>query len=297
MSMSWKKTQKVGQVTALVCLMVALGGGALAQDTGRAPEVNPFQEFSQGERLANLGGYTKAIPFFERALMASPVQYAVVHYNLGEIYRAKGNCPVALMHYQIFLRKEAQEEVALKRARSAMRQCGPTLADMPSLAVEVAQPEALVRLDRWQLPASATKTPLKLPAGTYTVTVELAGHIPQTRTITLGREAARVEAFDLERQTLFGSLKVSVDVPKATINLVPKTLDKPGSEVSMPEPQVLKAGGAKLPTGKYFLEVTAPGYTRWIRNVYITRENETKVDVLLLKALPPELRAQDAAPR
>jgi len=90
--------------------------------------------------------------------------------------------------------------------------------------------------------------------------------------------------------TFYGTLAISVDVEGSSVKLIPKVVDKP---TETPEPF---SGTSpldkelKLPTGKYLLEVNNDGYDRWIRHVYITKENATSVSVSLSKSLPPEIQ-------
>ena len=44
------------------------------------------------------------------------------------------------------------------------------------------------------------------------------------------------------------------------------------------------------PVGRHFVEVTAEGYNRWIRNVEVGRDVDLVVDVELRRSLPEEIR-------
>ena len=137
-----------------------------------------------------MGGYTRAIPYFEQALSVAPQQYAAAHYNLGEVYRAKGKCPQALMHYALYQRSEAPQPQTLKLTESAIAQCNTPSSRLAHLSLEATQ-NAYVSWGPWQVPASWLKDPLPLPPGNYDLVVTAPDYIPQSRSVSLrGRRPA-----------------------------------------------------------------------------------------------------------
>lgn len=278
----------------LGCLSMILGPGAvMAQGDGEEKKSKPaydaYEEFAKANKYVSYGSYSKAIPHYERVLAVEPLTYNIVHYNLGEIYRAKKNCVKAVFHYTAYLGTGSDAE-ALDLSKKSIAECDTS--SWPALTVTATPDNATIKIDGFIFTQGGKLENVKLGPGTYEVEVEAPEYIAQMRPVSLESKKAASERFDLEKQTFFGSVLVAVDQPGATLKLIPKNLDKPElsqGELALTSP--LKEP-AKLPTGKYLLEVNLNGYDRWIRHIYITRDQKTDVDVRLTKALPIELKAQ-----
>ena len=251
-----------------------------------APKVDAYEEFVQANKYVSYGGYTRAIPHYENVLKSEPIAYNIAHYNLGEIYRTKRNCTKANFHYLAYLATGSDQE-ALEISRQGLKECDTST--WPQLTVTTSNQEATIMIDGYIFSRDGKLGPIRLGPGSYEVSVEAPEHIPQSRNVTLKSDKQLNESFDLKKRTFYGTTRVSVDRPGATIRLIPKELDKPelsSGEITATSPA---KEAIKLPTGKYLLEVTLDGYDRWIRHVYITRDQSSDVNVSLTRALPPEL--------
>lgn len=276
-------------MTAGLGLLVLLSSAqAMAQDKPK-PKYDAYEEFARANKYVSYGSYKRAIPHYEHALEVEPQTYNIAHYNLGEIYRAKKNCIKAVFHYRAYLGTGNDDE-ALDLSRKSIKECDTS--SWPTLTVTTNTPEARIIINGFTFSQNGGLEGVKFGPGEYELTIEAPEYITQLRDLKLESGKSSTEDFKLEKQTFFGTTKVMVNVPGAKLKLIPKNLDKPEmSQGEMTLDTPLK-DPVKLPTGKYLLEVTLDGYDRWIRHIYIARDQNVDVNVTLTKSLPMELRAQ-----
>ncbi len=268
----------------LVCL--GLAPGVTAQDKKKS-KYDAYEEFVRANKYVSYGSYKRAIPHYQRALEAEPQTYNIAHYNLGEIYRAQKNCIKSVFHYRAYLGTGTDPE-ALELSEKSIKECDTST--WPTLTVSTNTPDASVRINGFTFAQTGGLDAIKLGPGDYEIEVEAPEYIPQSRDVSLESNKPSVQDFKLEKQTFYGTTMVMVDQPGASMKLIPKKLDKP--ELSQGE-TVLTAPmkeAEKLPTGKYLLEITLEGYDRWIRHIYIARDQNVDVNVTLTKSIPVELR-------
>ena len=276
----------LGAASALVMLCCATM--AWSQEKEK-PQYDAYEEFAKANKYVNYGSYSRAIPHYERTLAADPITYNIVHYNLGELYRAKKNCVKAVFHYTAYLGVGNDEE-ALQLSKKSISECDTS--SWPSLTVKATPEGATVKINGYIFAQGKELGTIKLGPGDYNVEVEAPEYIAQMRSVSLKSKEEKQEEFSLEKQTFFGTVTVKVDPPGATVKLIPKKLDKPElsqGDQSMSSPV---KEPVKLSTGKYLLEVNKDGFDRWIRHVYITRDQNIDVEVSLTKAIPVELKVQ-----
>lgn len=289
--------------------LVALPMGAAVAKTNaktekaeKKPEIDAYSELQKGNKYAswnNKGGFKRAVKHYRRVLQADPVSFPYAYLNLGEVNKALGRCPDAVLAFQGYLAVgDPGDEASAKQARRGVREC--SAADWTSLAVSARPVEGLeILVDDHMLARGGDLSSIVIAPGSYELVVRATDHVPVTETIqvTRGADGAGLErTYELERQTFFGKVSVSVlhegkPLEGVTVTLEPKELDKadPGAaNVSLPANA--EGDGAELATGKYFLAVELDGYRRWIRNIYVTRGSEQTVEVNLVRALPDTLR-------
>lgn len=276
-------------VLALAALLAMPPGIALAEDgEEEKPRVNAYEEFAKANRFVSYGGYTRAIPHYERALKADPVNYDIIHFNLGEVWRAKDKCGKAAFHYQAYLQVGRDPE-ALELSKKWLAKCKEE--DWPTLTLDAsATPGATFEVDGFVFSNESKVGPLVMPPGSYEVSVSANDYIPTTREVKLKRGGEVTEEIELEKKLFFGTTTITVNREGATLKLIPKKLDKPSHSVETIVKTSPHEEAIKLPTGKYLLEVTLEDHDRWIRHIYITRDNDSPVRVRLSKSLPDELR-------
>lgn len=276
-----------------VLLTLAAAGlpaaSASAQDDGEdaKPTINAAREYQRANRLASAGAITRSIPHYEKVLEAAPQQYSFAYFNLAEVWKAKDEAKKAVLHYQGY-RAIGTDAETKEQAAAAVRQLVGDRAG--KLNAQVTPEKANVYVDGLLMATDGRIEALELLPGEYTVRATVADHKPAEKTVTVGAgEAANVE-LDLVMKLFYGTALIEVDQPGATIKLTPKELDNPQAPDAVITVTSPMKEPKELATGKYFLEVTREGYDRWIRNVVVTRDNDTVVTVTLTKALPEAIR-------
>lgn len=272
----------------LVCALLMFGGhAAFAQEAPKKRYINAYEELTQANKYAGAGAYSRAIPYYERALEGDPINYVVAHFNLAEVYRAKRQCKKAGFHYQAYLSLGKDAETR-KLAQQGSKQCGSD--SWPKLNVKV-RPEgsgAELRVNGFVFAQGSNIVDLALPAGDYKVEATLNDHHPASVDVPLGKDAEPV-TLTLKKMTFYGSMTITVDQPGAAVSITAKQLDHPEMQA---EDQALLSpikDSIKLPTGKYFIEVKKDGFDRWIRNVQVGRDADSSVQIRLTKSLPAEI--------
>ena len=260
------------------------------EDAGakKKPYINAYDELNRANQLAAAGGFTRAIPHYERALEGDPINYAVAHFNLAEVYRAKKQCKKAGFHYQAYL-AVGKDADTRRLADQGSKQCG--LDTWPRLNVK-ARPEgqAELRVNGFLFAQGRDIVDQPLPAGDYKVEATLNDHHPASVDIPLSKNPDPI-TLTLKKMTFFGTLSITVDQPGATVVITPKQIEHAEQEVqAMTLTSPLEP--IKLPTGKYFIEINRPGFDRWIRNVQVGRDSDTGVQVRLTKSLPAEIQVK-----
>ena len=116
-----------------------------------------------------------------------------------------------------------------------------------SLTLELTPPDASVRFP--DAPARTYRPGMELPQGTYRIEVTRAGHLPESRTVTVAG-AARL------------AVTLAPEPHAFAVSTVP-----PGGEVRFVEQEMAYTPGMLLPPGRYALEVSLPGYETWEETV------------------------------
>jgi tetratricopeptide (TPR) repeat protein len=276
----------LGLVAALLTGLLA--SVALAQQED-ASDIDAADEFARANRLASAGAITRSIPHYEKVLQADPVKYRQAHYNLAEAYRFKERCPEAVILYHAYLALEQREE-DIEDAREGLAEC-TSGQETGSLGVDVApQAGAEIRVGEFIVARDQSLEAIEVLTGEYTIEVSATDHVTDSRTVSIEADQSEELSFELDKKLFFGTLSIQVDQDGASVKVEPRELDSDRADDDtlaldspIEEPQ-------KLATGRYFIEVTKPGYRRWIRNVRVNRDEQSSVDVRLQQELPEAIR-------
>ena len=253
------------------------------------PKINASKEFARANRLASAGAITRSIPHYEKVLRAAPDKYPLAYFNLAEVYRFKEECAKSLLLYQAFMAMDRDVQNQ-SEAKAGIAKC--TQGKKTGTLTVTASPQDIVRLqvDGYVVSRNGKLDEFELLPGDYTVRASAKEHTPKTEQVTIEEGKAAKAEFELVEKLFHGTVEVIVDQKGATIALTPKELDSPRApdkKVTLTSPM---KEPHKLPTGKYFLEVTKDDYNRWIRNIYVKRDEKTVVDVRMSEALPEAIR-------
>jgi tetratricopeptide (TPR) repeat protein len=267
--------------------VLALAVPAIAEDDADS-KINASWEFARANRLASAGAVTRSIPHYEKVLEAAPEKYPQAHFNLAEVYRFKKECRKAVLLYNAYMSFEKGEQ---NKSDALNGIAGCTQGEKTGTLTFSSKPEGRTKLviDGYVF-AEGNIDKIELIVGEYAIEAQAIDHVSKTDTVAIEEGGEVQRNWELEKKLFFGSLRIGVETKGATVTIEPKDLDSPKAEeetltITTPvdEPQ-------ELATGKYFVEVTKPGFERWIRNVHINRDEEADVRVSLTESLPEAIR-------
>ena len=284
----------------LVAPALAWAGEGDAKDgekEKKEEKIDPQAEFRRANSLASRNALTRSIPHYKKVIEAAPDRYPLAHFNLGEVYRVKGDCAPAVLAYQSYLVMGKSEE-SKEEARDAIEECiAKSGGHSGKLSVDITPDKfSKITIDGLILARGSDVEKLELLPGSYEVKAEADEHFAKTKSVEVEKGKTTEIAVTLERKTLFATLALDVDQDDAPATVSPLDLDAPDSPDAPQNPGFETTSPVekpeRLPTGKYFLEVTKEDYDRWIRNVYIKKDQETKVDIDMTRSLPEEIRGE-----
>ncbi|MGM0555122.1 MAG: hypothetical protein ACQEVA_01975 [Myxococcota bacterium] len=284
------------------CLFAAVLGliasPAIAQEDAAGEEdseekVDPYAEMQRANKLASYNALSRAIPHYKKVVEAAPRQFPIAHFNLGEVYRVKGECGPAVLYFEAYLRV-GEDKGAIKDAKEAIAGCKKGEETARLTVTTDPKETSRIKIGGAIFSEEGEVDGLELLAGEYEIEVDALDHLPAAETVELDKGAEKTVEMKLVHKTYFGTLEVQVDQKGAKIEVEPLELDAPESEET-PEDLAFTSESPmeearKLPTGKYSIEVTKAGFNRWVRYVRVEREELKSVDVELVRALPSEIR-------
>jgi hypothetical protein len=257
----------------VLVLAGVLGVGVLSARADEAAMAR-FHHIQASRHYAG-GRFEAAIEHFFAAQRLSPNPRTA--YNIGLCFFQIHRYPDAFHFLSEYLDAPDEADGAEERralAERTVRQIAPRVA---RVRVESVPPGAQIYVDRQEYGVwGETPRVLAVEPGDRHVWVELAGHRPDEKIITAvqGQEVV----VTLEPTPILGRARVMA--PKgATVRLV-DALGEAAAEG--PAPLV-----ARVPPGRYDLEVTAAGYHAHRRLMHVAPDDTTEVRVRLDRLPPP----------
>jgi len=180
--------------------------------------------YSKGLELANQGQYEAALDQFANAYTKSP-HFAVL-YNIGQAQIALGRPLEAIGALSKYLRDGA-EQVPLSRREQVQAQIALLEARLSELTITTDLPGAVIRVDGHEVGTAPLFQPIRLAAGSHTVTARLPNGAEVVRAVPLG-EAERER---LELQLAGAVPPPPAPAPNATPG-APPALEAPTQPVS-----------------------------------------------------------------
>ena len=191
-------------VRALCCALVLLAS-SLAPRAAWADEDRRAQaadHYTRGMELAEQGLYAAALEQFRAAYQKSP-HFAVL-YNIGQAQMALGRPIEAIEALTRYLRDGA-DQVPLSRREQVQAQVSLLESRLAELSVTTDRPGAEVSVDGREVGKTPLYQPIRMAAGTHTVSIAMEGITPLVQKVDL-REG--------ERQALAFVIPIGV-APKA----------------------------------------------------------------------------------
>lgn len=260
-----------------------------------AQEVDLSAELARAEKLLKHNGITRAIPHLEKVLSHDPYYSEEVPFVLGQIYEHKQETARAVALYRMYL-EVGQNESRREQASASLARLSSV--EWRELVVEFDREDVQgeIRLfGSYVIAREAHRVALRLPPGDYEIFARALDHEPETFEVTHGAQAHALK-LELQKQLFHGGLMVHVaSTQDYAFTITQHEAYAPRGVLHDPitghgpqqEPLV-------LPTGRYLVEIEAPDFDHWMRRVEVTRHMVNAMDISLVKALPIELRDEDA---
>jgi len=248
-------------------------GGTVVEDAGSEEgKVDPLVVLEEANNWARKRQYKKAIPLYKEVLRAEPERYPSVYYNLAEIKRFQDDCGEAVILYQryLLLLPDSRDKGQIAKAIAG---CQVKLGALGKLAVSVTGPEAANFHVNGIPVTTGPKFEIELKPGKYTLLITAIDHDPYEATVSVPAEGATME-IPLKLQIFHGDLALKVDQDGAAVSVDGQAL---GSTPLKP---------TRVVAGKHYVEVSKAGYYKWVRNVFVTRDDTLSVDIQLEKLEP-----------
>jgi hypothetical protein len=237
--------------------------GTPTDDDPSTREARAREHFARAAELYTNGDYELAIPEYEAVLCLVPLPQAA--HNIAQAYLSLVDYEhaVAWFEYEIRLLPDSEAE-----ARRVAQNRVNRLRALPArVLVATDPPGAAVTFEGAQNKVTGTSSatePLRLPAGDYTMRVELAGYTPVVTEVHLRIGQPYTYSYQLEQKT--GRVNISVDPLSARI-FVDKRLVAQGSFVD------------DLPVGPHTVMVEAVGRTPIERPLTVRAEGTSTLHV------------------
>ena len=172
----------------LVCAALLLFAIARAEPSrAEDPRTAAADHYARGTELAGQGLYAAALEQFNAAYTASP-HFAVL-YNIGQAQMALGRPLEAIEALTKYLRDGA-DQVPLSRREQVQAQIGLLESRLAELSVTADRVGAIIRVDGRDVGSTPLFQPIRLAAGTHTVTAALPNGPQLTQDVPL-RESER----------------------------------------------------------------------------------------------------------
>jgi len=250
---------------------------ALASSSLAAPPPALIQEakrrFQRANQLYQDGRYTDALHLYQAAydLVPSPD----ILFNLGltkeKVFDYEG-CSITMRQYL----QQTQDQARREQAEDRLAHCRA----QTTIPVKISSlpPSAAITLGKeGAAPTARGRTPalLNLPPGSYAITVEAPGYLPQTQKITVEEGVHPDIDFTLEK---LSSLHIEADVSGAEVRIDGR-------------PEGVTPLKRELKAGLYRVEVAHAGYRTVEKQVRVGAGDQISL-VISLPGLPRERRVE-----
>jgi hypothetical protein len=174
-----------------VLLLLAVASAATARAEPDDPRERAAARYRRGVDLVKQGLYEAALGEFNAAYATRP-HFAVL-YNIGQAQIALGRPLPAIEALSAYLRDGAQN-VPPSRREQVRAQIALLEAKLGELTISTDRPDVAIRVDDRDVGRTPLVQPIRLPAGTHTITASLPDGAQITRVVTVGEaERQRVD--------------------------------------------------------------------------------------------------------
>ncbi|MEC9440354.1 MAG: hypothetical protein VYE40_04525 [Myxococcota bacterium] len=284
-------------------ITLLVGGLCLLQSDGldaaegakniQEEEVDLAWELARANKLLEYNGISRSIPHFEKILAHDPYYHPDIPFVLGQIYEHKKEAARAVALYHMYL-EVGDDQERIDQAKDAISKL--VGKDWAKLKVHFASGIAgdIKLFGSYVVARHKESITLPLPPGDYQLAAAAEDHVSDGFNVALSSPSSEIK-IQLEKKVFYGGLEV--EVPGMTdfaVRIEQTTSDAPRG---VAEEQRLHGPTTEplvLPTGSYLVQIDAPNHERWVRRVKVERHGVKLVSASLTKALPLEIRNDEA---
>ena len=227
--------------------------------------------FSDAQRRAFAGSWTRAVHIYERIIEMEPewgqpaFEAALLSQRLNQFER----CGLFMRHY-LYLSPTAAN---LGEAYAELSKCEGRIAGRGAVTVHATQPEgALIKIDGISIGVGSVEN-VALAPGQHTISVEKLDFDTFTQTFEIASGETTEFRPNLPATIYYGQLILHIDQPDALVAVDGREIgDSSAAEA-----------GTRLLSGRYLLTIDKPGFHRWQRYIDIPRNGKYENNIRMLR--------------
>ena len=232
-------------------------------------QVDVNEMFQRAARLVAAGGLTRGREQLIEILEIDPF-WSDIYREIGYLSMELSDPAECILYSHRYLAMEPEATDA-REVRRRITQCEEMASETGVLQITGTVPErSLIEINGVAFGRGGTDA-LTLPIGLYTVTSEAIDHDPYAREVELTAGATESFVVELTAMIFQGQITVISEVAGAEVRLDGHSLGTTPLESPVQRDE-----------GTYLLEVIAPGYHPWRRNVEFVRDDNMPIDVRLI---------------
>ncbi len=265
---------RVTTLFTIFCLALFSLNTGLAQESQTDANAYAKRRDAKNEALAKAQNalrtrsYHVALKYLKKAMKLSNQPMADDHFNLVLVAGRLNQCSDVLIHTQAFARLAPKDKEGITELNVIVDKCLDGRTDIATLHIDGIQKDAKVTINGILMSTGPLESTRLLP-GTYDLNFVLSEHVSQSQKVVLGKSASETLTIVLDKITYYGTLNVITNPAGVQISIDGVSKGQTPLEAM------------KLAVGKHFVELSLPGYDRFIRNVHISRDQVYDFDAIL----------------
>tara|TARA_B100000029_G_scaffold483536_2_gene534793 strand:+ start:459 stop:1271 length:813 start_codon:yes stop_codon:yes gene_type:complete len=226
------------------------------------------EALGKAQKALRSRSYHLALKYLKKAMKFSNEPVADDHYNLVLVAGRLKQCKDIMIHTHAFARLAPDDQEGITELKAIQEKCLDGRTDIATLRIEGVQKDATITIDDIVM-SQGPLDGIRLLPGKYKLNIKLVDHVSKSQKVVLKKGASETLTITLEKITYYGSLNVITTPTGVNVSIDGVSKGKTPLE------------GVKLEVGKHFVELTLPGYDRFIRNVHIRRDQVYDFDAVL----------------
>jgi hypothetical protein len=239
--------------------------GGSGESVGPDEAVDLDALYQEAAENVHRNRFERALELYRQIAEHDP-SWADVWYNLGEVSRVAEHHADCVLYFRGYLARDpaSDERPAIE---ATIERCAQEIDGAALLVVSATPETASISVDGVKLGEGSVE-PVTLAPGQHLLRVGLADYLPHEQQLEVVPDTDLILAIALEPMTLYGSLRLVVNVDGAAVTAEERAL----GTTPIAEP-------LRLQVGEYLVRLSKPGYYDWVRRITIERDTEYQLEV------------------